>query len=660
MAALEQVEQAALQSPPVPDIAAILAEKEQYIAAILAEKEQLRQDYDRVVEESDRIKRQLYILKQWRLWEKQLDKVEQDKASVSHKATIRATLDYIRNQPKEAQDTDGYTKMNAWKVGKMGAQEHQTVRDNWGYCSTGDSVWRGKIISSEGPLPLFDKKIIKVPDRRKPKGFRFETWMKEREIVYHPQAYKDILQTPRKHGGAPICEDCGVGEIIVEDVPITKQERRTCNHCGTTRIFPPRKVNDPLPYDGQEQPPLDIMEWAEEILSSLPEENVQSQVDLIQSDTYKVNLTVGGGGDVQGQVDFIAPQQDESSNPPPATIDARATLTSFLEKHRGPGRIIVATRILEPVKDKYRSKAEGYVPDVMKYLEGDPDHIYGSRALGKLVFDFDDKHPEHDRDHLLYMNALAEEGIASIYFSRRPGRGHLEIPFDESSDPQAAYRWIIGIVPELATVPEVYPVKGIEDKRNCPISWPFWQRIGDQVTECRVEAISPELGKMDCKGIASDPEGLARIVESCVTPAALVPDLQDDKIEPTHEAVSDGGGLLESPVSHTPPRPLIDTFDVLQSALDEFNRNHTWRQIANLCGGMQKDGAFLAVWRNERTASVKVNKNKSGLATDWGHHDPRYPKQMDKHTIWCLAQGINPKEDRARLCAEYRERRVVA
>jgi len=153
--------------------------------------------------------------------------------------------------------------------------------------------------------------------------------------------------------------------------------------------------------------------------------------------------------------------QDEPITARLAPLDWHATLSAWLEKRigehiDGEKRIVAATGKLE-YRRKYYYKPEYYTPDIAAYLRGDPEHIYGSRmdrANGStwiLTGDFDDKHPEHDRNHVEYMTDLAQVGIASLYFQRRPGRGHLEMYFTSPVDALAARQWIISIVPELAT-----------------------------------------------------------------------------------------------------------------------------------------------------------------------------------------------------------------
>jgi len=337
---------------------------------------------------------------------------------------------------------------------------------------------------------------------------------------------------------------------------------------------------------------------------------------------------------IDDQVD-VPPQQDEPITAAHASLDWHATLSAELQKRLGE-RIICATGKLVQ-NQKYYTQPEGYIPDMAAYLRGDPEHIYGSRLLLStglswlIEYDFDDKQPEHDEHHKIYMRRLADAGIASLYSVRRDKRGHLAIPFTVPVDPQAAYAWVNSIVPELATVNECYPVNGVEDKRNEPLSWPFYQRIGSQVTECKVEVMYPAApGHLYAsKGIVSEPEKLAGLLRRCVTDASLVP---ARKVEETQRYA---GGLLEKPL----PRSAWE-----DDLIDAFNRSHSWDWIADMCGGFSRTGHFKAVWRGERTASVKPDGPDSRYACDYGNHGS-YPKKVDRYGAYCLIKGINEHDD---------------
>src|SRR6266568_445750 len=336
-----------------------------------------------------------------------------------------------------------------------------------------------------------------------------------------------------------------------------------------------------------------------------------------------------------------------------APLDWHATLTAELAKRigehvAGEKRIVAATGKLE-YRRKYYYKPEYYTPDIAAYLRGDPEHIYGSRmerANGStwvLTGDFDDKHPEHDRNHVEYMTRLAQVGIASLYFLRRPGRGHLEMYFTSPVDALAARQWIISIVPELATA-EWFPYG------KQPVSWPFYQRIGNTVTECAVEAMHPDrLDSMGrCKGVRSEPKKLALIIEQCVTDASLVPPRKVEATQPQAARLLDKSSLTR--------KRGYSGWQV--DLIEEFNRCHSWHDVASWCGGFDSRGFFRAVWRpgngggmGERTPSVKPDGMDSRYCCDYGDGYRKY----DKYGIWCKVKGIDPHTDLNERRAKLRE-----
>ncbi len=331
----------------------------------------------------------------------------------------------------------------------------------------------------------------------------------------------------------------------------------------------------------------------------------------------------------------ITATQAEKGLQPEKPFDDRAFLTAWLGKRIGehiPGekRIVKATGNLEDSK-KYFYEEEDYTPDIARYLAGDPEHIYGSRMYGAdgstsvVTYDFDDKQPEHDRNHVEYMTRLAQTGIASLYFKRRPGRGHLEIHFTRPVDALAAHQWMSSIVPELAKV-ECFPIVGKQ-----AVSWPLYQRIGNVVTECEIEAMSPaDPGRFfGCKGVKSDPGRLAELVRRCVTKRVLVPARKVEETQPY------AGGLLAKSL----PRSAWE-----DDLIEAFNRSHSWNEIATMCGGWSSRGYFKAVWRGERTASVKPDGPDSPYACDYGNHG-NFPKKLDKYGCYCLIMNIDPATD---------------
>jgi len=424
------------------------------------------------------------------------------------------------------------------------------------------------------------------------------------------------------NGNDKRCPVCDTNNLRSKKRTITSQEIQECLCCGY------RKVHKVI----QDNEPLESMTYVPEKKGPQAGEPSES-AEQVEAEQEKAQTSASAYDPITGGA---------SSEVEPKSSPAwRAFLTPWLEKRIGE-RIICATGELEQGK-KYFYKPEDYQADIAAYLAGDPEHIYGSRLRRSdgttwvLAFDFDDKQPEHDTNHTDYMMRLANAGAAPLYFPRRPGRGHLEIHFSLPVDPQAACTWAIDIVPELAQV-ECFPCMG-----NQALSWPLYQRIGDQVTECSVEAMSPaKPGKLyACKGVQSDPERLAQLVIRCVTPASLVPAIPIVKEQ-------ERGALLDKSWTKT-------TFE--DDLIDDFNRTHTWEEIAALCGGYNRRGYFKAVWRDERSPSVKPDADER-YCCDFGNNGS-FPKKLDKYGVYCLVKDIDAHTDLNEQRAAMRQREAV-
>jgi len=236
-----------------------------------------------------------------------------------------------------------------------------------------------------------------------------------------------------------------------------------------------------------------------------------------------------------------------SSNTPPSTpaVDPDIIYKEWLQRQWGQGQLIYATGRVN-ASDKHKSITEvGYTPDFDAYLAGDLHHIYGSNPLFEdgstyfLHFDFDEKQPEHDAHYKEYMTQLAAGGVASLYFPRRPGRGHFIVAFDARVEAQAAYDFVIALCPALATVNECFP---IGDKVKQRISWPFFQRIGDIVHACKCIAMMPSGVLLRSDGIHVNRRGLARILDAALTPASLVEAFVLSRPAPAEAPPDVGGG----------------------------------------------------------------------------------------------------------------------
>lgn len=314
-----------------------------------------------------------------------------------------------------------------------------------------------------------------------------------------------------------------------------------------------------------------------------------------------------------------------------------------------PHKLIKATGQLEASK-KYISLSEGYTPDLAAYLRGELEHIYGSNLRNTdgttQVLSFDIDTTERALRKYDYLRLLSNAGAAPIYWSRRPGRAHLELYFDAPVDAQAAYEWAISVCPLLAEFEECYPVQGNEDKRKQRLSWPLWYRVDNQVMECAAVAMRPGADKpIHCAGIKSDPEGLRAIVAQAVIPAALIP--EPIVTQASDETPTPAGWLLEK----CAPRCTAGFFDidVAKAAIRAWNEAHSWQEIVDV-----HNGRFLASWRGERTPSVVIDAD-GYYACDYGNHG-QWPKKVDRFEAWCLVNGLDRRAEKERLCIAYRER----
>src|SRR5207248_2234817 len=102
--------------------------------------------YHRAQEKIRALEQENKELKHELLWRDQLDRVPAQVISVSQKATLRAATTYLKGKKP---DTEGYMKIETWKIGKMAGQSDQTVRDNLAYCSEQLRVFNKKLEREE-------------------------------------------------------------------------------------------------------------------------------------------------------------------------------------------------------------------------------------------------------------------------------------------------------------------------------------------------------------------------------------------------------------------------------------------------------------------------------------------------------------------------------
>ena len=351
--------------------------------------------------------------------------------------------------------------------------------------------------------------------------------------------------------------------------------------------------------------------------------------------------------------------ENESNNPPlgdSATPDHTAIISDWLERRRGTARIIQSTGILK-TEDKYKSKAEGYEPDMEAYIQGKIGHIYGSwlrnpetGLTSVLSFDFDSlEYNELAQDCLL---ALARAGAAAIYWQRQRNRGHLELYFDRPVNPEVARLWATQICPDLADVDECFPSHGKENRQHTALSWPMWQRIEGTVHACLAYAILPAPHAGDLQIVdPTNGEQVSQLVTNAVTPATLIEEFatvlaECEKVQSREQERDNAPGG----VSGIKPSPStqVGSKDLVKQVIADFNCTHRIEDMVEL----NKKHKFAATWRGERTASVALDRGGE-YATDHGKNG-RFPKKLDAYEVYCLINNIDKKADLAERCAQLR------
>lgn len=438
------------------------------------------------------------------------------------------------------------------------------------------------------------------------------------------------------------CPHCkSSGTLRVQKRTTRTQEIHTCDCCGYKKITEESESTalPPMVYlpEKAPQPEEPFDPTREEEKAPQPEDLFLPEDQKSAPLTYPLTHTTPV---------FDAPEPEAKKALQPEDL-----LVTLLRERVGnvPHKLIKATGKMTAA-DKYISLPDSYVPDIGAYINGDPDHIYGSNLRNTdgttyvLEFDYDTVDQALLKFDCLRM--LANAGASPICWSRRPGRGHLSIRFGEPVDAQAAYAWAIKVCPLLASFKECYPVKGIEDKRNQRISWPFWYRDGDEVYECAADAHFPGMDlPVHSTGIKSDRERLVVMISQAVTPASIVSSLPEPEQQlALHDAPA--AGLL-SLLDTAPTRPGNYTGDIAKAAIAQFNASTSWQDIADV-----KNGRFLASWRGERTASVVIDRDGE-YACDHGNHGA-WPKKVDRFEAYCLINKLDKRAELRRLCDVYR------
>jgi hypothetical protein len=496
-----------------------------------------------------------------------------------------------------------------------------------------------------------------VPDAHEP--YKSNVFIRSTDLLDRPA---DIAPTKeiKRHGGDHriVCQSCGSDDIV-------EKKQHICRCCGTVvKAFDLREVNSP---QEDETDPLQDATGENTHRAEFEDEQDDPLQDAIASFADAPEPLPAGVPENKEQV--ADPLQDaisSSSNTPPPLQDATGTssygvpagfLETWLSNRRGHGQMIYSTGKLDQMM-KYLHKPKDYTPDISAYLKGHIAHIYGSRPAyddgTTYLLGFDCDTPEQGAQHLEWMTQLARAGIPSVYWKRRPGRGHLELYTDKAVDRKAFYAHVVSVCPGLAAIPECFPVgsdqnTGGVDRADFGYSWPCYYRVANQVMECAAEVLfACDQVPMKSTGIQSDRDRLTWLISQALTPAACIPTLPSspqESLEGDHQLAL----LLRTCLPQHKAGQFTDG-GLAKVVIADFNDAHTWEEITATIGGV-KDNRFRAVWRNERTPSVVIDADGK-LACDYGKHYP-YPKKVDRFEAWCLINAIDKKEEVKRLIAEH-------
>lgn len=235
--------QTAVREVPAGIITYSLAIEER-IAELEAEIESSRKAYIGLSERYNELSHKYEFVQ--RLFE-----VKGDTLTNSHKASVFATVQYLREHERDRDPETGYIKMNTWEIAAIAGQDDGTLRKNWEVLSRELRIRDGQEIETDiGNVPIFDRLVVRIPtkDRQKyPAGFYLETWMKERDDTYHPERYRP--QTPiewggkRKDAGRKKCKKCNVW-MKAQDHVRTAQREHICPNCHTHEWDEVRRVTD--------------------------------------------------------------------------------------------------------------------------------------------------------------------------------------------------------------------------------------------------------------------------------------------------------------------------------------------------------------------------------------------------------------------------------
>jgi hypothetical protein len=625
----------------------------------------------RIVKEKDQKIQQLRRQLRFR---DELDSVPSKVMSQNHKAALNKALMTYQEEEKEP---DGKALLRKTEeLAKSVGMSTKTFQKALSYCDS---------------IGILEKETKAIRDEETGGVKYMETRIKPTERASYPKLYE--AGNPRNHGGDRLMCKCGSEHI-------KKKVSYICMDCGEVHSEPPRyyppddqfgiQVPQEQEYEHEQETeegpnsetaivegflgPDDqfgIQVGADDQIGMQEGPNDQFGIQVFSPD-QKANLTLLSNN--KNLLDQVGIQVEGDSNKDhpdvSASPDHDTIIKDWLNIRRGSDPIITATGKIEDPRGKYIYQAQGYEPDLDKYMAGDTAHIYGSRLLDPetgltqiLCFEIDKA--EHDAQAGTYLLDLSRAGAAPIYWARYANdrnRGHLELYFDRPVDPDVARAWAIEVCPDLEDIPEVFPCKVPQDKRKQALSWPLWMRIDQGVYPCTGIAMLPaphDGGLLECE--ATDLESLSNLITDAVTPAALVEEFatvlaEREKLQPSEKERENAGDVLFIGIVPKPSSPVQSDSDLVPQVLADFDTRHDWNDIAAMAGGLYK-GFFRATWRGEKTASVRPDKD-GRYACDYGNHGS-FPKKFDRYGAYCLIQGIDQKADLAERCAELRRQQSV-
>jgi len=487
-------------------------------------------------------------------------------------------------------------------------------------------------------IERYEATKVPVPYTTKKGQDRILTYIDKSDPVWNEPWAVNLTEEKERtiNGNGKYCEHCKTYNLQVKTQRLTYQEIQECECCGY------KKVSAIL----TDKDKLDPMEY-------IPEKKGPQAGEPFAGEEKGLGICI--------PYDPLTQAHAEAEEKKVSRLES-LSLESWLAQRIGHGQVIVSTGNLE--EPKYITKPAGYTPDLAAYLQGKLNHLYGSRpALPNgttYLLGFDLDAPELDKKHRYMMFRLALAGIASAYWKRRPGRGHLEVYTDAPVDRRAFYAHLLRICPDLAAIPECFPVgsdqnTGGADRADFGYSWPLWYRIDDQVYECAADFMFPDRpGELvSSPGIKSDRAGLAYLIAQTITPASLIPAL------PAPEQVApqeDGGVLVDKPLEVQPSGPYSDADDLAPVVLAAINERLTWEDIAALCGGLHRD-RFRSPTHDEDKPSVVI---RGKYASDFGRTPSGRPETRDKFGWWCAARGLDQTAELNRLITEYKHKGQVA